>query len=88
MQLRSYRTLNAAKWTVINGIEGDLPIQPFTDEWAILKAAPLERAVLRSAKLGKLIQPLARYAELSVVEQLVPVIFAGLFLVVLGRGVA
>jgi hypothetical protein len=81
LQLRSYRNLNSAKWTVINRLESRLPEAPFNDEWEILKRDPVDRAVLKSERLGRAIKPLARYAELSVVEQIVPALFAVLFAV-------
>jgi hypothetical protein len=80
LQLRSYRNLNAAKWEVINGLERRLPAQPFTDEWTILKRDPVDRAAVESKWLNRALQPLARYTELSVVEQIVPLVFFGLFL--------
>ncbi|CAB4902750.1 unannotated protein [freshwater metagenome] len=62
--LRSYKTLNAAKFTVIHNIEGKLPAQPFKDEWDILDQPG---------------QPAwKRYTALSTVEQIVPLVFAGL----------
>lgn len=85
MQLTSYRNLNAAKWKAIGDLEGRLPAHPFADEWAILKAEPLEKRVLRSDALGRLLQPLGRYVELSVVEQLVPVVYLGLFVATFAR---
>jgi hypothetical protein len=83
MQLRSYRNLNAAKFEVIGKLEQRLPAQVFGDEWAILKRDPVERAVLRSKLLGRLVKPLSRYAELSVVEQIVPLVFVVLFAITL-----
>lgn len=88
LQLRSYRNLNAAKWTVIGELEVSLPAKPFTDEWSILKAEPVDRLVLRSAWITRALQPLARYAELSLVEQVVPVVFFGLFLISLAAAIA
>jgi hypothetical protein len=88
LQLRSYRRLNAAKWTVINALERELPGQPFSDEWKIIKGDPVDRAVLRSERLGRAIQPLARYTELSVIEQVVPAVFCVLFAITLGRSVS
>jgi hypothetical protein len=62
--LRSYRTLNAAKFEVIHALEARLPTQPFEDEWDIL------------SQPGK---PLwARYTTLSQIEQVVPLVFVGL----------
>jgi hypothetical protein len=78
-QLTSYRNLNAAKWKVIGDLENKLSAQPFADEWAILKAEPLEKTALRSKLLGRLLQPFARYVELSIVEQIAPLIYFGLF---------
>jgi hypothetical protein len=36
MNIISYKTLNAAKFSVINSLETRLPFQPFTQEWSIL----------------------------------------------------
>ncbi|MFE6411125.1 hypothetical protein ACFVOR_29825 [Streptomyces sp. NPDC057837] len=63
MQLRSYRHLNSAKFTVINRIEGRLPVRLFTDEWEVLKGDPAP---------GRL----KRYAELGTSERIVPLVFA------------
>lgn len=84
LQLRSYRNLNAAKWEVIGKLEGRLPAKPFSDEWTILKADALERQTMRFPWLAAALKPLARYAELSVVEQVVPAMFFTLFGVSLG----
>ncbi|MBF4603251.1 MULTISPECIES: RipA family octameric membrane protein [Curtobacterium] len=63
LQLRSYRDLNRAKFSVINRIERDhLPVQPFSDEWSSLKRDPLPKWQ-------------GRYAELGTVERLVPLAF-------------
>ncbi len=85
MQLRSYRNLNAAKFDVIGKLEQRLPAHVFSDEWAILKQEPVERIVLRSRFLGRLVKPLSRHAELSVVEQVVPVVFLVLFAITLAH---
>jgi hypothetical protein len=81
LQLRSYRILNAAKFTVLGQIEDELPVRLFAEEWEIVKQDRLDRAILRSRRLGRLAKPLARYPELSVVEQVVPAIFLILFAV-------
>jgi len=63
LQLRSYRSLNRAKFQVILAIERDqLPLELFGDEWKHLKDAgvPGWRG---------------RYAELGFVESVVPGIF-------------
>jgi hypothetical protein len=70
---------------VIGQLESRLPSQPFVDEWAIIKADPVERVILRSRRLGRYLTPLARYAELSVVEQVVPLVFLVLFIATLIR---
>jgi hypothetical protein len=88
MQLRSYRNLNAAKFEVIGKLEQHLPVRIFSDEWAILKQEPVERTVLRSNALGRIVKPLSRYAELSVVEQVVPLVFLILFVITLANSLA
>lgn len=35
--IRNYKLLNKAKFDVINKIESKLPVEPFMDEWEILK---------------------------------------------------
>lgn len=74
--LTSYRRLSTAKFTVINQIEAKhFQIRPFTDEWAELKKTrPKGRnPLVHIASLRD------RYAELGVVEQLVPLAFALLY---------
>ena len=61
--IRSYRTLNSAKFEIINRVEKQLPFAGYSEEWEILR--PPE---------GK-----ARYFQLSRVEQFVPAIFMLLF---------
>lgn len=62
--LRSYKTLNGAKFKVIHAIEARLPAQPFRDEWHILEQPN---------------QPVwKRYTALSTIEQIVPLVFVGL----------
>jgi hypothetical protein len=62
--LRSYRDLNSAKFKVILEMEERLPVKPFAEEWRHLKSDPVKR------------KGLARYAELNLVERIVPVVFA------------
>ncbi|MFE7572964.1 hypothetical protein ACFU76_39570 [Streptomyces sp. NPDC057539] len=63
MQLRSYRDLNTAKFTVINKLEDRLPVKIFADEWEVLKRDPIPGWR-------------KRYAELGTSERLVPLVFA------------
>ena len=63
LNIRSYRTLNSAKFEIINRIEKRLPFAGYSEEWEILR--PLE---------GR--KP---YLQLTRVEQFVPIIFMGLF---------
>ncbi len=67
--LRSYRTLNTAKFGVIHDLEKLLPAAPFRDEWKELK--PEKGEPWRE-----------RYVELGALERIVPAIFGGIFLVV------
>lgn len=66
LNLRSYRTLNSAKFAVINSIERQLPWAGYADEWELLRP--------KDAR--------PEYLQLSRVEQLVPwliiVLFAGI----------
>jgi hypothetical protein len=71
LTLRSYRMLNEAKFGVINTMEVRLNAQPYADEWKALKTEG-----------GPLWQ---RYAALSFVEQVIPVVFLGLNVVLVIR---
>lgn len=63
LQLRSYRDLNNAKFTVINQIEAaNFSVHPFSDEW-------------KSLKEDRLTSWRDRYAELGTVERVVPIVF-------------
>ncbi|MFF4506281.1 hypothetical protein [Streptomyces sp. NPDC001401] len=65
LQLRSYRVLNRAKFDIINAVEPQLPLQVFSQEWAILT--------------GNSDGPWwTRYTELGATERKVPWVFAAL----------
>lgn len=63
LNIHSYRTLNSAKFEIINRIEKQLPFAGYSEEWQILR--PPERR-----------KP---YLQLTRVEQFVPIIFMALF---------
>jgi len=69
--LRSYRLLNRAKFKVIDELEEDMPWRIFRREWDFLKSDPLP---LRE-----------RYAELGLVEQVVPVGFIAIYVIAILR---
>ena len=71
MNIRSYRSLNSAKFQIINKIEKHLPAQGYTDEWEILRPAD-----------GS-----PRYLQLTRVEQYVPLVFLALSLALVGYAV-
>ncbi|WP_030061335.1 RipA family octameric membrane protein [Streptomyces novaecaesareae] len=71
MQLRSYRDLNAAKFTVINGLEEQLAARIYTDEWDTLRNAS------RSGRWRK------HYTELGTTERAVPIVFAAAHVILL-----
>jgi hypothetical protein len=83
--LRYYRRLNTAKFEVINAIEESLPIQPYTDEWKVLHPA---EAVLQGAtnraRLGQWVKK-KRHSEASLVEQVIPLVFAAIYVVLGAR---
>lgn len=74
--LRSYRDLNSAKFKVILVMEEHLEAQPFGDEWSYLRDDPVKKRML------------ARYAELNVIERVVPLVFALLYVAIGVRGIA
>lgn len=78
--LRYYRRLNAAKFDVINNLEKRLPAQPYTDEWAVLHPDdPLDGS--DRAKRSWWIRRV-KHREATVVEQIVPFVFVGLYFVI------
>ena len=85
--LRYYRRLNSAKFEVINKLELRLPAQPYTDEWALLHpgeshASEAESAQSRRITLAERIRCWPRrvnHREASLVEQVVPFVFIGLY---------
>lgn len=80
--LRYYRRLNRAKFAVITAMEKDLPERPFTAEWADLHPGELPGPD-RKPHEGELRRWLrrSRHREASVVEQVVPLVFAGIYFV-------
>jgi hypothetical protein len=79
--LRYYRRLSGAKFDVINRIETFLPIQPYTDEWKVLHP---DEAPGEDATAGERIKYWfrhKRHREASLVEQLVPLVFAVIYIV-------
>ncbi|WP_455769109.1 RipA family octameric membrane protein [Kitasatospora purpeofusca] len=68
--IRSYRTLNKAKYEVIGAMEERLPARIYSKgEWLYL---------VRGGRIG-------RYASLSVVEQLMPAIFSVAYILLFAR---
>ncbi len=82
MLLRYYQRLNAAKWDVINEMEKRLPAQPFTDEWKRLHPDELLSSE-GTAKLSwwKRAKIRNKHREATVVEQIVPYVFIGIYVV-------
>ena len=80
--LTSYRRLSRAKFTVINEIEARyFKVRPYSDEWSHLKKL---RPITRNP-LTHVANMRDRYAELGVVEQLVPFAFAILYALIVLR---
>jgi hypothetical protein len=75
--LRYYRRLNGAKFDVINEMEKSMPAQPYTDEWAILHppSTPSESATNWTRWWRRTV----KHREATVVEQVVPLVFAVIY---------
>jgi hypothetical protein len=84
MLLRYYRRLNSAKFAVINSMEANFPVKPFTEEWEVLHpSSEQDTAASRTALKWYQLLKRARskeHREATVVEQVVPVLFAGIYL--------
>ncbi len=84
--LRYYRRLNGAKFDVINNIETLLAVQIYSDEWKILhpdEPQPKGKASRRE-KFAAWIRH-KQHREASLVEQVVPVVFAAIYVVLGAR---
>lgn len=81
--LRYYRRLNGAKFNVINETEKMLPVRPYTDEWAILHPPPKEDE--SPTKLGRWWRKKVHHREATVVEQVVPLVFVAIYVVLAVR---
>lgn len=79
--LRYYRRLNGAKFDVINQMEAALPEQPYTKEWSILH--PEEQADDAHQERSRWTKwwRKNRHREASLVEQIVPFVFATIYAV-------
>lgn len=71
LNIKSYRTLNTAKFEIINDLERQLPYQGYTKEWELLRPAT-----------GS-----PKYLQLTRIEQFVPAVIMLLFLGIAGYGV-
>ena len=80
--LRYYRRLNRAKFVVINEMEAALPAQPYTREWAELHPG----AVTGGSWWARFSRQ-NRHREASMVEQVVPFVFAAIYVVLALRTV-
>jgi hypothetical protein len=75
--LRYYRRLNTAKFSVINSMESTFPIRPYTEEWQNLHpsgGAPQQSGLRRWLRRQS-------HREASLVEQVVPLLFAAIYIV-------
>jgi hypothetical protein len=80
--LQSYRRLSSAKFQVINSLEPDLPTQLYTEEWKYLQAAKRPMRVWPPRALWAWMNS---YHELGIVERVVPLAFAVIYLAELIR---
>jgi len=76
--IKSYRNLNTAKFMVINEAEKRLPLKVFYDEWQHLKKDRPENWLPKNWRAW-----LKWYVEFTIVEMIVPLVFAALYLVIL-----
>jgi HAMP domain-containing protein len=85
--LRYYRRLNSAKFDVINELEKRLPVQPYADEWKILHPEEALGSETPKPSFRHFVQRWQRwrrdtkFREATVVEQVVPIVFVVIYLV-------
>lgn len=79
--LRYYRRLNGAKFDVINKLELRLPVQPYTDEWAILHPGEsMHDENAGNPSRWKKLHRKVKHREASLVEQVIPFVFIFIYL--------
>ena len=71
LNIKSYRTLNSAKFEIINDVERQLPYPGYGKEWELLRPA----------------NGSPKYFQLTRIEQLVPAVIILFFLCIAGYGV-
>lgn len=76
--IKSYRDLNTAKFKTINAAEARLPLKIFSEEWQNLKRDRPENWLPKNWRKW-----LKWYVEFTIVEMIVPLVFAALYLVIL-----
>lgn len=88
MLLLYYRRLNTAKFAVINKMEEQLPVRPYTEEWKILHPdEPTSKAGIAKLSWWKWLVTRSRHREATVVEQVVPIVFMLIYIVLAVRAV-
>lgn len=83
--IRYYRRLNKAKFDVILALEEQLPEQPFTKEWKILQPDETKAQREKPTRSWRTWLKRYRHREASIVEQIVPIVFAAIYVVILIR---
>jgi hypothetical protein len=84
--LRYYRRLNSAKFDVINKLEDQLPARPYQDEWKILHPEESEsEAGVAELPWFRRWRVRTKHREATVVEQVVPFVFVGIYLALAAR---
>jgi hypothetical protein len=79
--IRYYRRLSQAKYTVINEIEKGFPVRPYTDEWKLLHPdETLKTNALEPDRKTAWWKP-QKHREATAVEQVVPLVFAAIYIV-------
>ena len=82
--LRYYRRLNAAKFDVINKMEEQLPARPYTDEWDVLHAT-WSTGDRTGSRWTRWWRREVRHREATVVEQVIPFVFMGIYVALAAR---
>jgi hypothetical protein len=85
--LRSYRRLNAAKFSVILKLEQSLPVRLFGNEWDELKKKAPVGVTQPSELRERWVKLKDQYTELTNLEAIVPVLFGLIYLALIVRAI-